>query len=139
MGRSRISWHLALVASALCSTLALGCVVVQPDDKRDVVVTPAPRGKGPPPHAPAHGYRRKFQQDGVTLELDSGRGVYVVVELDDVFFLEKRYYRRGAEGWFASARPDGGWVVIAIGDVPAGLRDYKPRSAKPGNGKKPKH
>ena len=138
MRRSTIAKPLALLASVFCAA-TLGCVVVQPTEKRDVVVTPAPRGKGPPPHAPAHGYRRKFQQDGVTLELDGGRGVYVVVELEDVFFFEKRYYRCAHDGWFASTRPDGGWVVVAIGDVPAGLRDYTPKHGKPAKGKKPKH
>jgi hypothetical protein len=127
--------RLALVASLICgSTLGLACVVVQPTEKAVVVVPPPAKGKGPPPHAPAHGYRRKLEQDGVTLELDSGRGVYVVVGVDDVFFSEKRYYRCADERWFASPRPDGGWVVIKISDVPAGLRDYKPKHAKPGKG-----
>jgi hypothetical protein len=139
MPPNRFSVRLALAASVICSTTALGCVHAQPDDERELVVTPAPRGKGPPPHAPAHGYRRKLQQDGVTLELDSGRGVYVVVELEDVFFFEKRYYRCATEGWLASVRPDGGWIAIGIGDVPAGLRDYTPRRGKPAKGKKQKH
>lgn len=139
MKRNSIARGLALLASVLCASAALGCVVVKPTETREVVVTPPPRGKGPPAHAPAHGYRRKFQQDGVTLELDETRNVYVVVGLEDVFFFEKRYYRCGEGKWFASPRPDGAWVAIVIGDVPAGLRDYKPKHAKPVKGKKPKH
>jgi hypothetical protein len=137
MRRREIAARLALAACVIGGSAALGCVVVQDRETREVVERPAapPRGKGPPPHAPAHGYRRKFQQDGVTLELDTGRGVYVVVELEDVFFFEKRYYRCEDARWLASVRPDGGWVVIAIGDVPAGLRDYKPHPGK-GKGKK---
>jgi hypothetical protein len=123
--------RLALVG-VICVSATLACVVVKPPDRREVVVVRPDRGHGPPPHAPAHGYRRKFQQDGVTLELDSGRGVYVVVGIDDLFFFDKRYYRCDDKGWFASARPDGGWVVIAVGDVPSGLRDYKPKHAKHG-------
>ena len=129
--------RLALVAAVILgSSLGAACVVVKPSEKREAVVTQTPRGKGPPAHAPAHGYRRKFQQDGVTLELDTGRNVYVVIELEDVFFFEKRYFRCAEQRWFASARPDGGWVLVALADVPVGLRDYKPKHAKPGKGKK---
>jgi hypothetical protein len=130
----RASWlrHAALLAalSGLCTALA--CVAVAPRDERESVVV-KPRGKGPPPHAPAHGYRRKLEQDGVTLVLDTGRNVYVVVELESVFFFENRYFRRSDDRWYASSKPQAGWVVIAIDEVPPGLRDYAP-----GNGKKGK-
>ena len=136
MRRGGIVGRLALVACLISASVALGCVVVKPTETREVE---PPRGKGPPPHAPAHGYRRKLQQDGVTLELDTGRNVYVVVELEDVFFFEKRYYRCEDARWLASVRPDGGWVAIAIGDVPAGLRDYRPHGKGKGKAKGKKH
>ncbi|MEE9551944.1 MAG: hypothetical protein V3V89_02760, partial [Gammaproteobacteria bacterium] len=61
-----------------------GCGVVKVHDDHD-------RGYGPPPHAPAHGYRHKHH--GHDLEFDSHLGVYVVVGLASVYFLDGLYYK----------------------------------------------
>src|SRR5262249_38902522 len=89
---------------------------------------------GPPPHAPAYGYRRKQQvENGPDLELqfDSGLGVYVVVGIPDLYFLDGRYFRFADSGWQISVHHDSGWTIAAQNDVPSGL--WK---SKPGNGKK---
>ena len=94
------------------------------------------RHPGPPPHAPAHGYRHKHHSHGVDLIFDSGLGVYVVVDLDRVFFHQSHYYRLRDGGWSVSIRPDGGWGSVARRDLPAGLHTY---GGKPGKSKKAKH
>jgi hypothetical protein len=119
---------IALLALGLCA----GCVVLAP---APVVVK-----KGPPPHAPAHGYRHKLERDGVDLVFDSGLGVYVVVDLVDVFFYEGHYYRCEGERWFISPRPRDGWLVVAVTEVPGGLRVAKGKGKpKGGPGKAKGH
>ncbi len=75
---------------------------------------------GPPPHAPAHGYRHK--QHGVELVYDSGRGVYVVVDLPNHYYFNGRYYRRGEVQWEAGVNIDGPWEFVSEDALPKGLR-----------------
>ena len=75
---------------------------------------------GPPPHAPAHGYRHKHQ--GVELVYDSGRGVYVVIDLPSHYYFKGRYYRRGEVQWEAGVHIDGSWEFISEDELPRGLR-----------------
>ena len=75
---------------------------------------------GPPPHAPAHGYRHK--QHGVELVYDSGRGVYVVVDLPNHYYFRGRYYRRGEIQWEAGVHIDGPWEFVSADALPKGLR-----------------
>ncbi len=90
-------------------------------------------GKGPPPHAPAHGYRHKHQ-DGVELVFDSGRGVYVVVEIPNEYYFDGHYYRLRADQWAVSTHVDGPWGVIDEVSIPAGLK-----TSPSGKHKKKKH
>ncbi|MEE8513795.1 MAG: hypothetical protein V3S73_03615 [Gammaproteobacteria bacterium] len=78
-------------------------------------------GKGPPPHAPAHGYRHKHR-DGVELVFDSGRGVYVVVEIPNQYYFDGRYYRARVNVWEVSVTIDGPWEWIAEASIPIGLQ-----------------
>lgn len=124
---SRAGWLLGLVA------WAPACLVAR--------VKPPPlaksRGHGPPPHAPAHGYRRKQLRQGVDLVFDAGLGVYVVVGLEDTFFLDDSFYRRRDERWEFASALDGPWRAVGIADLPPGLRPH--RGAPPrGRGKKNK-
>ena len=120
---SRASRHLAIGIGAI--TLGFtgsGCTQV-------IVQEPAPqtvsRGHGPPPHAPAHGYRAKSRQ-GADLVFDSGLGVYVVVNLPGVYFWGDFYFREGRDGhWERCDRPDGAWVGIVDASLPPGLRGKK--------------
>ena len=75
---------------------------------------------GPPPHAPAHGYRHK--QHGVELVFDSGRGVYVVIDLPNHYYFKGRYYRRGEIQWEVGVHIDGPWEFISEDELPKGLR-----------------
>ena len=78
-------------------------------------------GHGPPPHAPAHGYRHK-QKEGVEIVYDSGRGVYVVVGFSDHYYYKGRFYRlRGAQ-WEVSLHAAGGWESVYEKSIPPGLR-----------------
>jgi len=77
---------------------------------------------GPPPHAPAHGYRHKHQTDGVELVFDSGRGVYLVVGFPGCYFLDDAYYRRAGQQWQMAFSIGGVWKSVAQDKVPPGLR-----------------
>lgn len=65
------------------------------------------RGYGPPPHAPAHGYRAK--QHGHDLVYDSSLGVYVVVGLPGVYYHDGLYYRYRDDHWYYSGDLDRDW------------------------------
>lgn len=80
-------------------------------------------GHGPPPHAPAHGYRQKHQ--GVELVYDSGRGVYVVVKLPNHFYFGGHYYRQRESQWEIGVHVNGPWEVVVEESLPKGLRGKK--------------
>ncbi len=75
---------------------------------------------GPPPHAPAHGYRHK--QQGVELVYDSGRGVYVVVDFPLHFYFKGNYYRLRETNWEVGVHMDGPWESVSEEALPRGLR-----------------
>jgi hypothetical protein len=127
------------VRLALLVPLALSASLPLPACHTHVAPQPGPevvvheRG-GPPPHAPAHGYRRKQRYDHRDIELvfDSGLGVYVVVGFPGVYFHAEHYFRFAGASWQVSIRPDSGWSAAAQDDVPPGLRKQKHGNAKPG-------
>lgn len=82
------------------------------------------RGKGPPDHAPAHGYRRKHHdaRQGAELVFDARLGVYVVVDLPRHYYWDGVYLRVEEGAWYASARLDGGWEPRSSEALPPGLR-----------------
>jgi len=103
-----------------------------------IVQEPAPqevsRGQGPPPHAPAHGYRARTQR-GVEVVFDRELGVFVVVSLPGTYFWADFYYREDSGGrWERCDRLDGAWVGIVETSLPSGLRGWNggPRSGLPG-------
>ena len=106
-----------LLMTASCSELSV---------RRGPVVRP---GKGPPAHAPAHGYRNK-QAAGVELVFDSRLGVYVVVGLTDHYYHDGYFYRLRGGLWEMSLKPDGGWASVSITSLPPGLQ-----AKSNGNGK----
>ncbi|MFX0204099.1 MAG: hypothetical protein ACFFCW_49000 [Candidatus Hodarchaeota archaeon] len=79
------------------------------------------RGHGPPPHAPAHGYRRKLPS-GVEVVFDFDCGVYVVVGLEKHFWLDGQYYRFCNGQWEFSMTIENGWKVVCEEKLPPGLR-----------------
>jgi hypothetical protein len=82
------------------------------------------RGHGPPPHAPAHGYRHKHP-GGVELWFDGAIGVYVVVGAADHYFHDGRFYRWSDVVWLVSTHPRGPWGRTADASVPRGLWGMK--------------
>jgi hypothetical protein len=97
-------------------------------------------GHGPPPQAPAHGYRRKHQQayhrhgGEVELIFDSGLGVYVVVGVSNHYYWNGAYLRIDGGAWSTCAYLDGAWKPYSERSLPAGLR-AKHAKTKQGKGK----
>ena len=121
-----------LVSAVSVASAAAGCIVVNHE-------SPAPpqvvaRQPGPPPHAPAHGYRRKHPQDDVDLVFDSGLGVYVVVDTPDCWWSDGGYYRWRDGVWSTGVHISGPWAVIKVDAVPSGLRGYKGKKNGKGRG-----
>ena len=94
---------------------------------------------GPPPHAPAHGYRHKHQ-NGHELEYDSKAGAYIVLNVPETYFGNNLYIRLSTYGdWMVSTRLEGGWRVAVGNEVPYSLREYKGKKkwkSKKGKGHK---
>ena len=62
---------------------------------------------GPPPHAPAHGYRHKHKKHD--LEYNSDLGIYVVTGLAEHYFIDGIFYKRTKHGWYSSHDIDKAW------------------------------
>ena len=89
---------------------------------------------GPPPHAPAHGYRYKHEH-GVVLKYDSGLGVYIVVELPGTYYHDRLYIRPSSNRkWEVAAYFNGPWRIAVKGEVPPKLKKSKGKG-HPGKGK----
>jgi len=95
-----------------------------------------PYGHGPPPHAPAHGYRHRHHA-GVELHFDRDLDVYVVVDRPGLYWHLGRFLRFRAGHWEASVSIDGPWKVWPDRSVPWGLRKGPgPKHTPPGQAKK---
>lgn len=81
--------------------------------------------KGPPPHAPAHGYRYKHS-DGVDLEFNPDRGIYIVVGYEDHYFHGEFFYRVIDGGWKKCNHISGPWVDAPTNTLPTGLPPLPP-------------
>ncbi|HEU4428199.1 MAG TPA: hypothetical protein VFT98_05565 [Myxococcota bacterium] len=125
------------MARRLQSALVCALLVASPA----CVVIDAParvyhdEGGGPPPHAPAHGYRHKHE--GRDLVFDRELGVYVVVGLNDVWFLDGSYFRISGEHWEVSVGTPDRWRVASLSVVPVRLQAKRhPHGGPPGQAKK---
>lgn len=87
------------------------------------------KSNGPPPHAPAHGYRHKHQH-GVELVYNSELGVYVVIGFPDHYFCQDHYFRLAGENWEISTHITGPWIVAENNVLPAGLKVKGKKKAK---------
>lgn len=90
------------------------------------------RGYGPPPHAPAHGYRAKTH-DGVEIVFDADLNLYVVVGMRDHYYYKDRYYRRQDGHWEHSEHIHGDWKRAERKHLPPGLRRPDEPGKKPGS------
>lgn len=114
-----------LLAATIVSGCSRGHYQVRVSNHQDkVVVRDAPSRQGPPPHAPAHGYRHKHG-DGARLRYDAGLGVYIVIGHADTWFFDDLYFRWSDGRWVASVRLDGGWSACPEKQLPHGLREKK--------------
>ena len=131
----RFSRVLSVAAVLAASIAVFGCTrtVVKKDIPRQSVKADR---VGPPPHAPAHGYRHKHP-DGVVLVYDAGIGVYVVNSYVDVYFYQDRYYRVRSGACETSLHIGGPWQKASAAKVPAGLQGKMSKAGK-GNGKNKK-
>ena len=83
------------------------------------------KSQGPPPHAPAHGYRHKHH-DGHQLEYDSKIGAYIVVNVPDTYFANDLYLRMSTDGrWMVSGTLGGGWRAAIASEIPPKMRHSK--------------
>ena len=87
------------------------------------------QGHGPPPHAPAHGYRAKTH-DGVELVFRSDLGVYVVVGASGYYFHDSAFYHQDSTGWVVAKHRDGPWKTISKSKLPPGLRSESKAKGK---------
>lgn len=101
---------LASVSFLLFSCTSTGIMVGQPG------------GKGPPPHAPAHGYRRKNRQ-GLQMTFDSNLGVYIMVDYPMHYYWDGRYYRKSKKKWESSQNINKQWKSIKKQQLPRGLQN----------------
>lgn len=87
------------------------------------------RGSGPPPHAPAHGYRAKTVDD-VEIVFDASLGVYLVAGMKGHYYYEGVYYRDRDGQWSLSAHLEGPWEATGKEKLPPGLRSKKKPKGK---------
>ncbi len=88
---------------------------------------------GPPPHAPAHGYRHKHS--GAVLVYESDLGMYQVNGRPGHYFYKDQFYRLHDGQWQVSVSFGGPWNVILDSKLPKKLHKHKHAKA---HGKKKK-
>lgn len=126
------------LAVILCLSSLIGCemvdvIGVKTKPPSSETAKASHKRHGPPPHAPAHGYRHKHQQ-GPELEYDNGLGVYLVVKMPGVYFYNGLYLRISGGLWNVASHFSGPWHVSSSNEVPLKLREKKGK----GLGKKKK-
>jgi hypothetical protein len=89
---------------------------------------------GPPPHAPAHGYRHRVGD--VSHVYEAPLGVYLVVGYPDHYFLDGWYYRHVHGYWERCREVDGRWARAEARVVPGRLHArYASQGPEKGRGK----
>jgi len=103
------------LAAAGAALLLAACTAAPPAGRPG---TPAPA------RAPGSAFRAQTPQ-GVELRYDPARQAYAVPSAPGAFWLDGRFYRRGAAGWEASTALDGPWRACGAADLPEGLRSAR--------------
>lgn len=90
---------------------------------------------GPPPHAPAHGYRHKHKN--YDMRYDDALGVYVLLDLLDHYYDNERFYRYRDGRWQTARELDSDrWRDADRRSVPDRLyRQYSQSEGRPGKGR----
>lgn len=115
--KRRIAYGIALLCLGL---LFASCHTVVVHNPRPVAVYSV----GPPPHAPAHGYRHKHAH-GVELVYDAHLGVYVVAGYTNYYYRDRDFFRFHNEHWQVSASIDGPWKASSNFKLPKGFKEQK--------------
>jgi hypothetical protein len=89
---------------------------------------------GPPPHAPAHGYRHKHHNED--LKYDSVLEVYVMSGWPNYYYHKDHYYRSTDYGWETAGQLRGPWKSVSTKKLPKGLRNSDKANDKKSDGKK---
>jgi hypothetical protein len=113
---------LSLIALAGATLLLSSCsagVHRHPPAHKQVTVVET----GPPPHAPAHGYRHKHR--GTVIVYEASLGVYVVRDRPDYYFYGEYFYRVRDGGWQASLTMSGPWKVVPDYRLPEKVRHHQ--------------
>ncbi|MEJ2719691.1 MAG: hypothetical protein P8181_00940 [bacterium] len=83
---------------------------------------------GPPPHAPAHGYRHKHEN--VVLVFQANLGVYAVDGHQGYYYHEGEFYRLHKGKWQTGAHFNGPWKKTSVSKLPKGLTHTQQANAK---------
>ncbi len=133
-----------ILACTVIASLAAACAPISSitigSETRPASRIEGARRPGPPPHAPAHGYRQKHHRsDGgeVDLVFDSGLGVYVVVGVPGRYYWDGYYLRVDGDQWYASVSLDGDWEKRGARKLPPGLqkKTHKHKKSHPAKGR----
>ena len=119
---------LGVVLLGLLMLAGPACLPLQLETGPTVYTKKHAKKGGPPPWAPAHGYRHK--RHGHDLVFDTKIGVYVIVDLPGHYFYHDRFYRRADGRWWVSAELASGWAVVTVYELPPGLRPTKSKRHK---------
>lgn len=121
--------------SVLLVTLMMTMAVASGCAKRGPVFDEGYQRGGPPPHAPAHGYRHKHKNHD--MRYDSALGVYVLLDLLDYYYDGDRYYRYRDGDWqYARELDNERWRKADRRSVPERLyQQYSQSEGQPGKGR----
>ncbi|MCF7825676.1 MAG: hypothetical protein K9N29_03415 [Candidatus Marinimicrobia bacterium] len=78
--------------------------------------------KGPPSHAPAHGYRKK-NRHGMEMTFDSNLGIYIMMSYPSYYYWDGTYYRINNNQWESSKDVKKHWKKINKQKLPKGLKN----------------
>lgn len=109
-----IAGSVALIAT--CVMFSACSTTVRHTSTRYVRTT---KSHGPPPHAPAHGYRHKHGD--AVLVYDSTLEVYLVSGRPNHYFHGHHYYRTTSDGWQIAVTFEGPWKPISTKKLPKQL------------------
>ena len=139
MNASRILVAVVVVAAGMSAACAKRTVVYKEGSPRQSKTVVIQDEGGPPPHAPAHGYRHKHQNDDVVLVYDNRLDVYIVSGYKDCYYSAGQYFRFVGGSWEWSVSVSTGWKVVAdYHEVPSSLCSKHGKGKSHGNKHKDK-
>jgi len=138
MSTCRILLAIIVIASSVTTACTRKVVYKERGSNEPVVVHEEDRN-GPPPHAPAHGYRHKHGGDDVVLVYDKHLDVYVVTGYRDCYYSAGQYFRFVDGSWEWSVSVSTGWKMVAdYREVPSSLCSKHGKGKSHGNKNKGK-